>query len=74
MPTFGSPPALAGEAFSGLVQPMPVACPVAQGYPANMETMTMLKEHYSDDWHSAIGGWIVLAVLLAALLVVAVIV
>jgi hypothetical protein len=53
---------------------MPVACPVAQGYPVNMETMTMLKEHYSDDWHSAIGGWIVLAVLLAALLVVAVIV
>jgi hypothetical protein len=36
-----------------------------------MEKMTMLKERHSDDWHSAIGGWIVLAVLLVGLFVVA---
>jgi hypothetical protein len=36
--------------------------------------MTMLREDRSDDWHSAIGGWIVLAVLLAGLAVVAVVV
>jgi hypothetical protein len=55
----------------GLVQRMPIACRVAQAYAANMETMTMLKEHHSDDWHAAIRGWIVLAFLLAALVVVA---
>jgi hypothetical protein len=36
-----------------------------------MEKMTMLKERHSDDWHSAIGGWIVLVVLLVGLFVVA---
>ena len=51
---------------------MPVACRVAQAYPANMEVMTMLKEHHSDDWHSAYLGWTVLAIMLIAMVALAI--
>jgi hypothetical protein len=32
--------------------------------------MTLSNEPRPDDWHSAIGGWIVLAVLLAVAAVI----